>query len=145
MKADKRRLEQESNDFKREAENLDKEVRTKEAELHRAEYREESLKAQMQQAIDRVHDAKEEIHIMKQDKEKLFGKLDHLLYENENLRSEIFMMKKIQLEVEKRDLHVTTERSISDARLNDFNTRERKRVLDDDIEQIRNRQEASIK
>lgn len=96
-------------------------MRAKDGDIKRVEYREEGLKAQLQQAIDRFHDVKDEIYMMKQDKEKLFGKLDHLLYENENLRSEIFMMKKIQLEVEKRDLHVTTERSIMDARMSDLN------------------------
>lgn len=92
--------------MKREIETLDRELRSKDNEAHKLSSQEETSKRLMGQTTERVQELKEENFALKQDKEKLFSKVDHLLYENDNLRNEIFMLKKIMLEVEKRDVQV---------------------------------------
>lgn len=105
-KGEKNRAEQDIIFLKREIENLERELRSKDTETHKLNSQEETSKRLLGQTNERMLELKEENYTLKQDKEKLFSKLDHLLYENDNLRNEIFMMKKIMLEVEKRDVQV---------------------------------------
>lgn len=126
--------------MQRQLEAADKDNRQNQTELQKAQLREESFKAQLSQAVERMQDFKEGMLTLKQDKEKLFSKLDHLLYENENLRSEVFMMKKIMFEMEKRDLHTNTAQSkISDRYLHELESNDRRRIVDKELEEIRNR------
>lgn len=101
-------MEQSVSDLRKQVDDLGKESRQTTTELQKYQIKEESLKNQLVQAQDRIYESREEIFQLKQDKEKVFNKLDHLHYENENLRSEVFMMKKILLEVEKRDLRLAS-------------------------------------
>jgi hypothetical protein len=103
-RGEKNKAEQECALMRRDLEGMEREIRTKEHDLQRFDVKEESIKGQLMQANDRVQELKDENHALKSDKEKLFSKVDHLMYENENLRNEIFMLKRIMLEVEKRDL-----------------------------------------
>jgi len=139
---DAKRLEQQLMDTHKEADSLAKDLKAREAELQKMEYKEETFRGQLSQAQDRFNDAKEETHMLKQDKEKLFGKLDHLLYENENLRNELYMMKRMMLEMEKKEVHNDKVSSLLEQKFADLNSRvERTRVVDDEIEQMRNRPE----
>jgi hypothetical protein len=103
LKADKHRLEDERDGLRRDLDRADKELRLKEQDIRRFEHKEDGGRSQLGQLTERVAELKEENAGLRQDKEKLFNKVDHLLYENENLRNEVFMLKKIMLEVEKRD------------------------------------------
>lgn len=106
LKADKNRVEDERDSLRRDLDRAEKELRLKDQDLRKIENKEDGGRSQITQLTERVSELKEENSHLKQDKEKLFNKVDHLLYENENLRNEIFMLKKIMLEVEKRDLHL---------------------------------------
>lgn len=143
LRSDKSRLESSVHDIKRQLDSSEKDHRAILGELQKSQLKEESLRAQLHQTTERMQDSREELFMLKQDKEKLFGKVDHLLYENENLRSEVFMMKKIMLEMEKRDMHISSaHNSISDRLMQDLGSKERRRVVDNDIEEIRNRPDA---
>ena len=64
------------------------------------------------------------------------------MHDNENLRNEIFMLKKIMLEVEKRDLHVSAISSVVDTRERGREKRtDRFSKEDNELEQMRNRPE----
>lgn len=129
--------------LRREIDSLERSLRSKDNDLHKLDIKEENTKALMSQNSERILELKEENHILKQDKEKLFSKVDHLLYENENLRNEIFMMKKIMLEVEKRDLQVGSLVYDNIRKEDRPNRRERehRHPIDSDLEQMRNRPE----
>lgn len=129
--------------LKREIEALERSLRNKEGDLHRLDAKDENSKHLVSQQQERIAELKDENHLLKQDKEKLFSKVDHLLYENENLRNEIFMVKKIMLEVEKRDLQVGTL-VYENLRKDDRparKDRDHRHPVDPDLEQLRNRPE----
>ena len=140
-KGEQARADNEAAHLRREIENLERSLRARDNDLHKLDMKEENTKALMSQHSERITDLKEENHVLKQDKDKLFTKVDHLLYENENLRNEIFMMKKIMLEVEKRDMQVGSivydnyrkeERPMRQER-------EHRHPVDSDLDQMRNR------
>ena len=143
-RGEKARAEQDLSLLQRDLDNRDRDIRSKDQDLQRHDVKEEGIKYQLQQATDRVADLREETHVLKQDKEKLFSKVDQLMYENENLRNEIFMMKKIMLEVEKRDLHVSAYTAAHERDTRDHRREQRdNRISRDDpeLEQMRNRPE----
>lgn len=103
IKGEKAGLEAQLKESLKVNEMLERELKSKDSSLSRYDSKEDSYKQQLEQSIDRINDLKEENSVLRQDKDKLFGKVDHLLNENENLRNEVYMLKKIMLEVEKRD------------------------------------------
>lgn len=105
-RGEKNRAEQEVSYLKRENESIERDLRARENEIQKLDSKDENTKTLIQQNHERMHELKDENHMLKQDKDKMSTKIDQLLYENENLRNEIFMLKKIMLEVEKRDLQV---------------------------------------
>lgn len=112
--------------------------------MQRLDVKEEGIKNQLIQANDRLQDLKEENQVLKQDKEKIFSKLDHFMYENENLRNEIFMLKRIMLEVEKRDMQSGNIMSTLQERLREEPPPQRNlrsAQSDPEIEVIRNRRD----
>lgn len=92
--------------MKREVENLEKDIRTRDVEIQKLDSKDDSTKNLINQINERLYELKDENHSLKQEKDKMNSKMDHLSYENDNLRNEIFMLKKIMLELEKRDLQV---------------------------------------
>ena len=143
LKKDKSYLEQSVTDLRKQVENSDKEARVAANEVQKAQFREEALRNQVTQAQDRFQEARDEISLLKQEKGKLFNKVDHILYENENLRSEIFMMKKIMIEIEKRDMTFSSLSNFRDSKAAEEITRERKRIHDTELDEIRNRPDVS--
>lgn len=137
------RAENEIAHLRREVESLDRSLRSRDNDLQKLDMREEGTKALISQNAERIADLRDENHLLKQDKEKLFSKVDHLLYENENLRNEIFMMKKIMLEVEKRDLQVGSLVYDNLRKEEKPHRRERdhRHPIDSDLDQMRNRPE----
>ena len=143
LRKDKGYLDQTVADLKKQVDGFDKDARQQSTEVQRLQLREEAIKIQVNQAQDRAQESREEIFILKQDKEKLFNKLDHLLYENENLRSEVFMMKKIQIEVEKRDLHFSSVSPTNRDPRGGYEEKERRKNIDMELEEMRNRPDMS--
>lgn len=143
LKKDKSYLEQSVTDLRKQIDSTDKEARLATNEVQKAQFREEALKSQVTLAQERFQEARDEIFLLRQDKEKLFNKVDHLLYENENLRSEIFMMKKIMIEIEKRDMHLSSVGNFRDSKVSEEAVRDRGRVFDAELDEIRNRPDAS--
>lgn len=140
-KGEKNRSEQEAIYLKREVEGLEKDLRTRDSEIQKLDSKDESTKSLITQTNERLYELKDENHTLKQDKDKMASKMDHLLYENDNLRNEIFMLKKIMLEVEKRDLQVGTL-VYDNIRRDDRGTRKESRhVTDLELEPIRSRPE----
>lgn len=142
-KGENSRAESEISHLKRELESLERSMRSKENDLHKLDMKDENTKALIAQNSERITDLKEENHVLKQDKEKLFNKIDHLLYENENLRNEIFMLKKIMLEVEKRDLQVGSlvyDNSRKEEKEKPLR-RDHRHPVDSELDQMRNRPE----
>lgn len=101
-------LESQIAELRRTSDQQSKELRELAAESHKYQSKDENTKLLLGQSNDRLHLLKEEIFQIRQDKEKLASKLDHVSYENESLRNEVFMLKKILLEVEKRELRFST-------------------------------------
>lgn len=128
-------------DLKRQFESIEKELRICSADLNKAQFKEETYKSQISQSNEKILDAKEEITTLKQEKEKLFSKVDHLLYENDNLRNELYMMKKMMLEIEKRDIQSTSlNNSFNDYMWNNESNLKNKRFREE-VDEMRKRPE----
>lgn len=56
----------------------------------------------------RLDEARIEVSGTKSEREKLYHKIDLLNEENSNLRNEVYMLKKLLLEYDRRDLHLTS-------------------------------------
>lgn len=138
IKSEKSALEKTAADLRHQIESLERELRQTTADLQRSQLREEAVKGQLAQVQERVQDWKEEVTMLKHEKEKLFGKLDHLLFDNESLRNEVFMVKKMMLSIEKREMqggYAPTSREL----LLDLERPERNRLVDSEIEEMRRR------
>lgn len=105
LKNEKKRLEHDNTELKRQNEHQEKELRSRDVDMQRHDFKEEGIKSQLSQTNERLAELKDENLHLKQDKEKLFSKVDHLMFENETLRNEVFMLKKMMLE---RDMNMSS-------------------------------------